>query len=123
MKTKHFLAMLLIALSFSSFAQEAKKHTPPTVDELASKKTKKMAKHLQLTDEQTETVHQLNLKMAEKKLAQKDEARALREEYQNELKTILSDEQIAKMESSKRHMKDKMHKRRAKRKEKMEEEL
>ena len=110
MKTKTFILTLCILASSVGISLAQKKQMKD-IDPAAraEKMTSKMQEHLELSDEQMKKVNTINLVMVTKKQAMKKEAasekkqkkdsmKALRKEYDSELKKVLDDRQYEKFQ-------------------------
>lgn len=113
-----FAMMLAVTLS----AQDALPE-PPSAEEKAEKLTDRMTEHLELNDIQAEQVYQMNLESAQQMepymQALRDAREGLREERKAqearraaELASVLTPEQLAKLETLKADRKKRMAERR-----------
>jgi methionine-rich copper-binding protein CopC len=121
--TKLFMVSVCIlaflALSTSSFAQD--KETKKTPEEKAKYTSERLKTSLNLSDEQTAKMYDLNLQrikdrkeFKENKDKQNSDMKKKRSEYKNSLKTILTDDQMKamkKMHKEKKMKKQHKHKR------------
>lgn len=98
--------LLMVNLSFAQDTTKVEKerarktYVAPTPEERAAMQTKRMTDQLSLTTDQQKQVEELTLRQANanKKLA--ETAKADREEYNNELKKILTPDQAKKWEEN-----------------------
>jgi len=123
----------IIAISGNSFAQYDKKenrgskHTP---EEIATKITDRLSKDLDLSEDQIKKIYELNLRKINEKRADKEKLKNLdktekkelrkqfREKYQTELESILSKDQIDKLNTLReQHKKSRKNKHKNKSKE------
>ncbi len=108
----------------TAFAQDVQKKERKqfSVEERAQMKTDRMKEKLSLTDEQAKSVYEINLKYAkshtemrvkdkEVKQAKKEAWKASKTQQDAELKSVLNDEQYAKMQEQR---KEQMQKHKAK---------
>ncbi len=114
--------LAFLALSISSFAQD--KDTKKTPEEKANLTSERIKTSLNLSEEQTAKIYELNLQrikdhkeFRENKEKQNSDMKQKRSEYKNSLKTILSDDQMKAMKKMhkekkfKKEGKQKHHKR------------
>jgi len=114
--------LAFLALSISSFAQD--KDTKKTPEEKAKFTSERLKTSLNLSEEQTAKIYELNLQrikdhkeFRENKEKQNSDMKQKRSEYKNSLKTILSDDQMKAMKKMhkekkfKKEGKQKHHKR------------
>ena len=111
MKTPKFrisilIAFVLMLFTLNGFAQDStKKHSP---EAKAKKITEKMKTALNLTDDQYSQMYDLTLKQIKWKKDNKDvkmtkaDRKTKREEFKAEVKKILNDEQMAKLQKIKK---------------------
>ena len=121
-----FLVLATFMLPLTSYSQdqgkrfrERLKNTTP--EDRADFQTNKMKTLLNLTDEQTAKVREINLKYAKEnqevfnsdvtKEEKKNKLRAIYEQKQNELKTVLTEEQYEKLQSEKKELKERIRER------------
>jgi Spy/CpxP family protein refolding chaperone len=122
-----FLALATFILPLTSYSQDGGKRfrghfKNTTPEERADFQTNKMKTLLNLSDEQTAKVREINLKYAKEnqevfnsdvtKEEKKNKLRAIYEQKQNELKTVLTEEQYEKLQSEKKEMMDRIRERR-----------
>jgi Spy/CpxP family protein refolding chaperone len=123
-----FLAFAAFMLPLNSYAQnntgeQFRKHRGNTTpEERADFQTNRMKDLLNLSDEQTEKVREINLKYAKEnqevfkseatREEKRDKLRDLHEQKENELKAVLSEEQYEKFRSERNEMWEHMKKRR-----------
>ncbi len=107
---------LMLMVSTISFAQDTKTeptkkeaHQKLTPEEKATKRTEKMTKHLELSEDQAQKIHTINLDYANKMEAHKKEMQKIkakikseREKAKSEIDKILTDEQKVKLEEMKK---------------------
>ena len=126
----HIVICLVLAtfiLPLNSYSQDQGKRLRghfknTTPEERADFQTSRMKTLLNLSDEQTAKVGEINLKYAKEnqdvfdsdvtREEKKNKMREIYEQRQNELKTVLSKEQYEKYQSEKKEMKDRIRKRR-----------
>jgi protein CpxP len=106
--------LAFLALSISSFAQDKDMKNSKTPEEKAKFTSERLKTSLNLTNEQTAKIYDLNLQrikdrkeFKESKDKQKSDIKKKRSEYKNSLKTILTDDQ---MKDLKKMHKDKKYK-------------
>lgn len=109
---RKLLVVVLAVMSFNSFAQE---NEPKTPEERAEKMTEKMASEFSLDDEKSEKLNAINLKFAQKiyevrhdqtlsKEDKKSTIKSAMDTRHEELKEVLTDEQIEQVkEKEKEH--------------------
>lgn len=123
MKKLVFAALMSVLILTTAQAQQEQKQygkrpakeirQQPSAEEMAQRRTDRMVEKLALSDAQKEQIYQLNLKTikesqeARAKMAQlmeqaRQEAAKVREEFDSQIKNILSAEQLQKFEDSKR---------------------
>ena len=124
--TKLFMVLVylvaFLALSISSFAQD--KEMKKTPEEKAKLTSERLKTSLNLSEEQTSKIYELNLQrikdhkeFKENKQKQNSDMKQKRSEYKNSLKTILTDDQMKEMKKMhkekkfKKERKQKHHKR------------
>ena len=108
---------LMLAFSAMTFAQDGSAKQKKSPEDVAKRKTEKLAAQLELSDEQKEKVYELNLSAAKDKqelnteykdkddAERKEAANAVRKDYNQSLKEILTEPQMRKyyeLKSSKR---------------------
>lgn len=99
MRAKHFLSLILVlAINVLAFGQKGEKLSP---EEKAKKMTEKMADKLELNPEQKKAVYEVNLKMVQERIAQKEKAKASKKTYRDSLEGILDEAQKAKLKNKK----------------------
>jgi len=115
---KAILASALALMTVMTFAQEKKQRTP---EERAQKATEKMAKELNLSEEQKEKVLEINLQKAKEMQQLKEEMKVLKEkrkklrdEHAEQMKSVLSEEQYQKYLQMREEMKKKHQEKRMK---------
>jgi len=117
--------LLILAVAVLGVSLAGAKDSPADLDKRAERMTKKMTEKLKLTDEQQVKVKALNLDMLTKTKAAKDkvgdketkraEMKTIRDNYNAEMKKVLTDDQYVKFEKDmkkrhKRQMKKRKHK-------------
>ena len=122
-----FLALATFILPLTSYSQDGGKRfrghfKNTTPEERADFQTNKMKTLLNLSDEQTAKVREINLKYAKEnqkvfdQSVYRDQKRKklseLYEQKQKELKTVLTEEQYEKLQSEKKEMMDRIRERR-----------
>ena len=122
-----FLALATFILPLNSYPQDRGKRLRghfknTTPEERADFQTNRMKTLLNLSDEQTAKVREINLKYAKEnqevfnsdvtKEEKKNKLRAIYEQKQNELKTVLTEEQYEKYRSEKKEMRGRIRERR-----------
>ncbi|MBD3638885.1 MAG: hypothetical protein HUJ25_16145 [Crocinitomicaceae bacterium] len=126
MNTKMILTLLLGMFVIIGYSQEDRPQMEPdkyknlTPEEKATKRTEKMTKHLDLSQEQADRIKAINLahatemdKIHQEMEALKEKAKAQREKTKSEIESVLNDDQKAKMqEEMKKHREEREEKRR-----------
>ena len=107
-----------ITITFQANAQASQQMKNSTPEERAQKITDWMKTNLQLSDEQTTTVHAINIKYANENEVLKDSGSGRRDKYKkykdsqaakdHELKGTLTSEQFSTYLSKKKELQDKM---------------
>lgn len=104
--------LAFLAFSISSFAQD--KDNKKTPEEKAKITSERLKTSLNLSDEQTAKIYDLNLQrikdhkeFKESKDKQNSNMKKKQSEYKNSLKTILTDEQMKKMKDIRKEKKSK----------------
>lgn len=90
----------VLCMPFLMFGQEAVKavkKAPETKEEKALKQSERMKTELNLTNEQYKAVYDINLKLNDEK---EQAAASVKENYDKELKKVLTDEQYKTMKSN-----------------------
>ncbi|HLT08274.1 MAG TPA: hypothetical protein VK014_12160 [Cyclobacteriaceae bacterium] len=109
---------LIAVISFINFGaeaqQEQRKREPITPEKIAERMTERMAKELDLSDEQRKEVYAMHLENATKRAdemkAQRAKMKAEQKAQQEKLEAILSPEQKAQWEAKKSEAREKrMH--------------
>ncbi len=95
---KKLIMLVLVLATTVAFAQEkrsdnAKKDWTP--EQMAEKRTNKMASELTLTDAQKQRVYAINLEKAKDRKAKMEAGSEKRDEYKKQMKAILTDAQYA----------------------------
>lgn len=106
---------IIAVISFISFGaeaqQEQKKREPMTPEKVAERMTERMARELDLSEEQKKEVYALHLenatKRAEEMKAQRERMKADQKAQQEKLEAILSPEQKAQWEAKKSEAREK----------------
>lgn len=127
MKTRNlFLVILGVFISIGVAAQNRQgkgKMQGKTPEERAQKQTEHMTKYLDLSDEQSKKISEINLRYAKENETKKEAVKAEREKTKTakdaELKKVLTPEQYAKFDQKRAENKAKKEAKRAERKEKM----
>ncbi|HIP35714.1 MAG TPA: DUF4890 domain-containing protein [Crocinitomix sp.] len=100
----------IIALTSPVIAQEGNMDKNPkqlTAEERAQKRTDKMTKQLELTEEQAKKVYEINLEHVKKMDALKAERKAQNEKTKSELDKVLTEKQKKKAEELRQKRKEK----------------
>jgi protein CpxP len=106
---------MIAVISFISFGaeaqQEQKKREPMTPEKVAERMTERMAKELDLSEEQKKEVYALHLenatKRAEEMKAHREKIKEAQKAQQEKLEAILSPEQKAQWEAKKSEAREK----------------
>ena len=106
---------MIAVISFIGFGaeaqQEQKKRGPMTPEKVAERMTERMAKELDLSEEQKKEIYGLHLenatKRAEEMKAQRERMKADQKAQQEKLEAILSPEQKARWEAKKSEAREK----------------
>lgn len=106
---------MIAVISFINFGAEAQqeqtKRKPITPEKIAERMTERMAKELDLSDEQRKEVYALHLENARKRAdemkAQREKIKAEQKAQQEKLEAILSPEQKAQWEAKKSEAREK----------------
>jgi len=108
------LILALLAVSVSSFAQNKESKTKKSPEERAKISTERMKTSLNLSDEQSSKIYDLNLqRMKDRKEFKEGKSKVdsdrknKRNEYKNSLKSILTEEQYNSMKKMHKDKKDK----------------
>ncbi|MGR3810927.1 hypothetical protein [Jiulongibacter sp. NS-SX5] len=102
---KTVMVALLTAVSVSVFAQQKSKDFDP--EERAQKHAERMKKDLDLTEKQYKQVIKMNEERAEHMKALREELKKEQKAYQEDLKAILTEEQLTKLEAQKKERRKK----------------
>jgi|GEM_PF-1217175 len=116
-----FLFLLLVTFVHTSYAQDKKQSADRSPESMARKNADRMKQELNLTDDQTTKVYEINLRhqkerQAERAKAEKErsekmaDAKSKMDQRNAELKKVLTDEQYNKMIQHQQEKKDKMKK-------------
>lgn len=119
------LIVVTIALFASTLVMAQEKKEKPSAEERAEKRTEKMAKDLELSEEQKDKVYELVLNSIKERDQVREENKALKEErrekkkaeieeFDAEMKSILTDGQAEVWEAKKAERKGKHDERRGK---------
>lgn len=109
---------MVIAISTLSFGQKPKEFDP---EKKAKMITEKMAKKLDLTEDQQKAVYEANLKMLQEKEAIHKQMKASKKVHKEALAKVLNEEQMAKVEKKEGRRKKSRKKRFEKRKDRKQE--
>lgn len=111
MKKNALMIVLLTLVSFGGFAQDKKAARPvrggerPTPEKMAEKRTDHMKEQLGLNDDQYKRMYEINLSQARKHQAlaaeRREKMKAERAELQKRYATVLTPEQLKKLEERK----------------------
>lgn len=112
MKRVLWMIALISFINFGAEAQqEQKKREPMTPEKVAARMTERMAKELDLSEEQKKEVYALHLenaaKRAEEMKVQRERMKEDQKAQQEQLKAILSPEQKAQWEAKKSEAREK----------------
>lgn len=106
---KLMIITMLLSFGFIAHAQQTSKREMPSPQQRAEKMTERIAEKLELTEDQKLQIYEINLKNAEKRQEEMVQRRAGQEErrtemkkQQDDIKAVLSPEQIAKWEEVKK---------------------
>lgn len=103
------LTVFALFVGITTYAQRGE--GPTTPEEMADKQTERMAKHLELTEEQKKEVRAINLDYAQKMMEIRKETKedrsatrasmkSMNQEKSEALKKVLSEEQLEKLEKA-----------------------
>lgn len=118
LKVTMVLILAIIAMSVSSIAQDKDSKTKKSPEEIARISTERMKTSLNLSDEQSSRIYDLNLQkikdrkeFKENKSKLDGERKRKNSEYKNSIKSILTEEQFKKMKKIHKEKKFKKEKR------------
>lgn len=117
-KVTLILVLVIISISFTGFAQDKDSKTKKSPEEIARIPTERMKTSLNLSDEQSSRIYDLNLQkikdrkeFKENKSKLDGERKRKASEYKNSMKGILTEEQFNKMKKMHKEKKFKKEKR------------
>ena len=86
--------MAATTLSAQESKPQARPKTPPTAEQIARHQTDRMAERLNLTEEQSKQVYEVNLAQVKRMQAMREEMREARKAEADKMKSILTTEQF-----------------------------
>ena len=86
--------MATTSLSAQESKPQARPKTPPTAEQIARHQTDRMAERLNLTEEQSKQVYEVNLAQVKRMQAMRKEMREARKAEADKMKSILTTEQF-----------------------------